>query len=1103
MGNKHFNSRGISRGSRDVLQEEEASEPNQQTSSLNTNNNNIPTETVNRQNNHNNNSHLSSGNSTIVTSLNNFENYEIYIQNIISQLESDDALMKYGISKEDACIAIEQTRGMMELHGKKWLPFIDHQLLQVDITDLQRQDLIENISKFNLEKILISVLMEIRAMVKMSEIRERNNLLNISTPEVCFLVFYTFKFALERSVDEVFLELISKIRELGVDGVKFNEFLVHGTLDFSEHPNNLHPSIQNHPTNDEDTHSLWTYSQMPSNHDDMHDTTNSHSIHKNNEESTTILMNLDAIENNNNTSMEYGAIMNDHSHLEPTSYLDEHLLNALRELIMPRTPQRVSGEFSYMMTEEELQQQLVLMMAPQDYTAAASKQPAELIQHEENSYSTRPTTTTTTTTTTSTITNHVATQVDAHNHSSTTRTETMKSTTEEEEPQNLATTTLSTTIVVSNSTLLLNHPKESLSTLPSDPILEVVEKILGPQQQQQQQEPHEHDDDLYKEYLRKAYSLFGWMEKLSHDEMETILPIIHSYVSMPTKLSISNSQIESSSSSPMAQLLLESRKDFLQLRNKVLKRWQSNMNYFKLRGKEKEARRCKKLMENNNFINFETCNHYFPHRFKFHRLFTSMTRKAQHNNHVLKMKILVTKISENDTTDATFRRISSIFYSSKFGHYHLSLVIGSTKIEWCDGSLVVATHMNNLLSDKIVFQYTCYKTSDAKEINRIIDIVADLSTKWNREKTYSMFFCSCQHFIVELLKACGINYQQENSIQEQLKRLRLYDRRIIFRRSFDAIPKTDVDKYFHDYLTQLFQSSKTDLSYDSVPLGSKDSIGESLQRIVNFFTSTTKTTIELFNRLELDCLYYMLTCSGKKSNSDHKLLEAFDRTFLIANKTEYIYISSMFKKHFERHMKESQQSIDEKCVKQILKHSRIEQKYFELIYEFMKESKYEKESREEFAFICQQMKRFWLVSKISSSAFQMSYQETQTSVENLQWNCPELSDLSNLKECKEIQKKNFTTMWDRPRESGVHPDPKIEAFANYRDNLHRNFKFTPKNTFYCIFFVGVLPYWFLTKLKQDAMNRQAKNGSNFPIMNTTFNGEKDGTKIREAYKKLH
>jgi len=58
-------------------------------------------------------------------------------------------------------------------------------------------------------------------------------------------------------------------------------------------------------------------------------------------------------------------------------------------------------------------------------------------------------------------------------------------------------------------------------------------------------------------------------------------------------------------------------------------------------------------------------------------------------------------------------------------------------------------------------------------------------------------------------------------------------------------------------------------------------------------------------------------------------------------------------------------------------------------------------------------------------------------------------------------------MWNRPRETGAKLDPRIESFAIYRDHIHRNFKFTPKNTFYAFVFVGVLPYFFYTKFKQD------------------------------------
>lgn len=39
--------------------------------------------------------------------------------------------------------------------------------------------------------------------------------------------------------------------------------------------------------------------------------------------------------------------------------------------------------------------------------------------------------------------------------------------------------------------------------------------------------------------------------------------------------------------------------------------------------------------------------------------------------------------------------------------------------------------------------------------------------------------------------------------------------------------------------------------------------------------------------------------------------------------------------------------------------------------------------------------------------------------------------------------------------------------------------------------------------QRQQMKRQAVNGSNFPMMSTTFSGEKDEEKVLEAYKKIH
>ncbi|KAL9655118.1 hypothetical protein ABK040_008897 [Willaertia magna] len=82
-------------------------------------------------------------------------------------------------------------------------------------------------------------------------------------------------------------------------------------------------------------------------------------------------------------------------------------------------------------------------------------------------------------------------------------------------------------------------------------------------------------------------------------------------------------------------------------------------------------------------------------------------------------------------------------------------------------------------------------------------------------------------------------------------------------------------------------------------------------------------------------------------------------------------------------------------------------------------------------------------------------------------------------------------MWDKPRETYVKLNPKIEAFASYRDNIHKNFKFTKKNTFYTFIFLGAFSFFFLSKFKQDTMRRQKANGVEYSLMSTTFSHKQD------------
>jgi hypothetical protein len=57
-----------------------------------------------------------------------------------------------------------------------------------------------------------------------------------------------------------------------------------------------------------------------------------------------------------------------------------------------------------------------------------------------------------------------------------------------------------------------------------------------------------------------------------------------------------------------------------------------------------------------------------------------------------------------------------------------------------------------------------------------------------------------------------------------------------------------------------------------------------------------------------------------------------------------------------------------------------------------------------------------------------------------------------------------------PRDTGAKIDPQIEAFANYRDNMHKNFRFDRRNIFGTIVFAIILPTFFFLKSKQVYLN---------------------------------
>lgn len=53
--------------------------------------------------------------------------------------------------------------------------------------------------------------------------------------------------------------------------------------------------------------------------------------------------------------------------------------------------------------------------------------------------------------------------------------------------------------------------------------------------------------------------------------------------------------------------------------------------------------------------------------------------------------------------------------------------------------------------------------------------------------------------------------------------------------------------------------------------------------------------------------------------------------------------------------------------------------------------------------------------------------------------------------------------------SGIKFDPKIEAFHNYRDNMHKNFKFNRVNVVRTLVFAVIIPSFLYLKIKQEVV----------------------------------
>ncbi|KAG2374179.1 hypothetical protein C9374_011016 [Naegleria lovaniensis] len=504
----------------------------------------------------------------------------------------------------------------------------------------------------------------------------------------------------------------------------------------------------------------------------------------------------------------------------------------------------------------------------------------------------------------------------------------------------------------------------------TDPLEQVMFAMIGNQL----------NDETMKKIANQAYvSFFKWWQQRASS---IPLSLVLSYMKSPNNLSLDNG--------------------FHVVKTKVMNRYRASAEYFESKKKIDEAVLYRKVLNNDSFITFEACNLTFPQRFKFFYFVSSLQKIQQTTNNQMNIKIIITKLADQESEGEAFRRrLMSAFYSSHFGQYHLALLIGNTKIEWCDESIVVATNVLNLQSEKIVFQYTIHTEKDPNEINRLINVASKVVTTWNREKTYSVLRCNCQHFILDVLKQMNIDAAE--AVKEHLNRLRWYDQRMIFqKKSFKTLDSNLAHQYFEQYKKERFENSSVFANYEQVfmcPIYLEDE----LQKVEKFFKDSSIKHIELVNRLELDCLFYILKTANlvveNENNIDFKLLKAFDRTFCI-EKLEFIQVPLSLKSFISEKKLAFTGETGKKILTEIDKSDKFSSTHCEFMLKFMMNEKFSTTNREDFMKVKTQIIKCWIKHKTKSRddfIWNLSV-GGQTSVDKITWSCEQV--ISELKECQ-------------------------------------------------------------------------------------------------------
>ncbi|EFC42625.1 predicted protein [Naegleria gruberi] len=228
----------------------------------------------------------------------------------------------------------------------------------------------------------------------------------------------------------------------------------------------------------------------------------------------------------------------------------------------------------------------------------------------------------------------------------------------------------------------------------------------------------------------------------------------------------------------------------------------------------------------------------------------------------LKIKLVITEM-DTEVFHRICRRFANTFSTtvrnSRWGMFHTALIIGPWYLEWNDSSLSTVRKKS---SSKAVFAVDIAKIEGQREVNEVIDSVAQLCTVWNGYKLYENDSCNCQHFVIDMLEYLGLGDSFEN-VLERFPPLKEYINKLKKR------GVCDMAYYVDDRIAKAIKES-TQTSRALKELVKNKKVTFASHKLLDEFVSFIMQNFPLFitNRQQ-----------------EYELLKAFDRAFWLRSQS--------------------------------------------------------------------------------------------------------------------------------------------------------------------------------------------------------------------------